>query len=676
MEDTLYPKIFEPLNLGYTTLKNRVIMGSMHTGLEESRNGFVKMAVFYKERAAGEVGLIVTGGIAPNRAGRIGPFSAKLSSKNEAMHHRLITKAVEEEGGKICLQILHSGRYGYHPFTVAPSAVKAPITPFKPGALSEKGIKKTISDFVRCAQLAREAGYHGVEIMGSEGYLINQFLVTKTNKRTDEWGGNYENRMRFPLAIVKGIREAVGNDFILIFRLSMLDLVEDGSNWEEVVQLAKSLEEAGVTIINTGIGWHEARIPTIATLVPRGGFSWVTAKMKKELTIPLVATNRINTPEIAEAILESGQADLISMARPLLADSDWVVKAKNRESHLINTCIACNQACLDHVFERKTASCLVNPRACRETEMNFMPANNKKKVLIVGGGPAGMSAALYAAMKGHAVTLHEASSKLGGQFNLARRIPGKEEFQETIRYFTNQLEKYQVEIKLNSCIDAETIVQSNADEVLIATGVTPRIPEIKGINHPAVTTYSAVITGERKVGSSIAILGAGGIGMDVATLLSHPSMAIEEVAGSHYFQEWGIDKEFKERGGVRQPNPSIHDKKIYLLQRSTGKIGSGLGKTTVWAHRRALQLKGVETMTGVTYHEINDEGLVLTFRGKKQVLAVDTIILCTGQLSSNRLALQLQALGRPFSVIGGARNAEKIDAKRAIVEAAKWAENT
>lgn len=676
MKHAAYPHLLTPLDLGYTQLRNRVVMGSMHTGLEESKKGYEKMAAFYRERAEGKVGLIVTGGIAPNRAGRIGPFSAKLTTSREAQKHKLITTAVEEAGGKICLQILHAGRYGYHPFVVAPSAIKAPITPFKPRALTSRGIQKTIADFAQSAVLAREAGYHGVEIMGSEGYLINQFIAAKTNKREDEWGGTYENRMNFPLELVRQVRQAVGSDFIIIFRLSMLDLVEDGSTWEEIVLLAKKLEETGVSIINTGIGWHEARIPTIATLVPRAGFAWVTEKMKAEVSIPLIATNRINTPEIAESILASGQADLVSMARPFLADPEIVLKAEQGKSHLINTCIACNQACLDHVFERKTASCLVNPRACRETEINFKPTGLARKIGIIGGGPAGMSAALFAAQKGHQVTLYEAGPELGGQFILAKKIPGKEEFAETIRYFSNQLKEWKVSVKLNSPAGVSELTAACFDELVLATGVHPRVPKIKGVDHPSVCLYTDILKGSRQPGHRVAIIGAGGIGMDVATLLAagNPQSLPET---DLYFEEWGIDKTYKRRGALMPENPVLPEKKIYLLQRSSGKIGRDLGKTTVWAHRRALKMKHIEILTGVTYHQINDEGIDIGLKGENRTLPVDTIILCAGQVSAARLATELKTAGlqMPIHLLGGARNADKLDAKRAIEESALWAAN-
>jgi 2,4-dienoyl-CoA reductase (NADPH2) len=672
MAHSLYPHLFEPLDLGFTQLSNRVLMGSMHTGLEESKNGYQKMAAFYGERARGGVGLIVTGGISPNRAGWIAPFAAKLTNRKEARRHQQVTHAVHEEGGKICLQILHAGRYGYHPFIVAPSGLKAPITPFKPRALSKRGIERTISDFARCAELAREAGYDGVELMGSEGYLINQFIVRRTNKREDEWGGSYENRIRFPLEILKRVRQAVGDDFILIFRLSMLDLVDEGSSWEEVVQLAKAIEQNGANIINTGIGWHEARIPTISTQVPRGSFAWVTEKMKGEVDIPLITTNRINTPELAESILASGKADMVSMARPFLADPAFVAKAREGLADEINTCIACNQACLDHIFERKTASCLVNPRACRELEINFIPAQKKKNILIVGGGPAGMSAAAHAAERGHKVRLYEAASELGGQFNLARRIPGKEEFAETIRYFSGRLKKFDVQVHLERKFNPEDLKEVAADELVLATGVKPRIPPIEGLDHPSVCVYPELILGGVSPGKKVVIIGAGGIGMDVATLLCDPSSSPGEEVQT-YLKEWGIDPGYQSRGALQDPRPSFPDHEIYLLQRSTGKIGKGLGKTTVWAHRRSLKMKNVNVLTGVKYQKVDDKGIHIHVRGESKILEADTIVLCAGQDPMDALVNSIIQQGVTPVLIGGVRDAHRLDAKRAIEEGALWA---
>ncbi len=561
MSNQAFPKLLEPLDLGFTTLKNRVLMGSMHTGLEEEKNGFDKMAAYYAERAKGQVGLIVTGGIAPNREGWVGPFAAKLSNAKEVKKHQKITAAVHAEGGKICMQILHSGRYGYHPLCVSASAIKSPISPFKPRALSGRGVKRTIRAYANCAKRAQEAGYDGVEVMGSEGYLINQFIVAKTNKRTDEWGGSYENRIRFPIEIVKATRAAVGKNFIIIYRLSMLDLVNDGSSWEEVVHLAKEIEKAGATIINTGIGWHEARVPTIATMVPRGGFSWVTKRMMGEISIPLVTTNRINTPEVAEKILVDGHANMISMARPFLADSFFVQKAIDNKSEEINTCIGCNQACLDHTFSRKTSSCLVNPRACYETELNYLPAKKKKKIAVVGAGPAGLAASTVAAERGHEVDLYEASGEIGGQFNMAKQVPGKEEFYETIRYFKNHIEKTGVRLHLNTRADLDKLSTNGYDEVIIATGVNPRQLTLEGINHPKVLSYIDVLAKKKPVGKSVAIIGAGGIGFDVAEYLAHEGVSTS-LDLKAFLKEWGVDEDVKERGAPQTPEPEPSPREI------------------------------------------------------------------------------------------------------------------
>jgi 2,4-dienoyl-CoA reductase (NADPH2) len=665
----LYPHLLSPLDLGFTVLKNRALMGSMHTGLEEEKNGFERMAAYFAERARGGVGLIVTGGIAPNRAGWVSPFSAKLSTRSEMRRHQLITQAVQEEGGKICLQILHAGRYGYHPLAVAPSPLKSPISPFKPWALTAGGVERTIRDFVRTAALAQEAGYDGVEIMGSEGYLINEFIVAKTNQRRDKWGGPYENRIRFPLEIVRRTREAVGRDFIIIYRLSMLDLVEGGSTWEEVELLAQRIEQAGATIINTGIGWHEARVPTIATMVPRGGFSWVTKRLMGKVGIPLIATNRINTPEKAEEILAAGHADMVSMARPFLADAEFIKKATEKRADEINTCIACNQACLDHVFERKPASCLVNPRACHETVLNYPPAKTKKKIAVVGAGPAGLAYATIAAGRGHEVHLYEAEGEIGGQFNMAKRIPGKEEFYETLRYYQRQIELTGVRLHLNTWATPELLAKGGFAEVLIATGVAPRQVQLEGIEHPKVLSYIDVLKHSQPVGQRVAIIGAGGIGFDLAEFLSqegeNPSLNIPA-----FMEEWGVDMSYQQRGAIARPAPAVPGRQIFLCQRSKGKPGAGLGKTTGWIHRSSLRYKGVEMLPEVQYQRIDDQGLHLTVKGQPRLLEVDHIIVCAGQSPLRDLLEPLQARGIPAQLIGGAHEARELDAKRAISQAA------
>ncbi len=647
-------------------------MGSMHTGLEEAKNGFEKMAAYFAERAKGQVGLIVTGGIAPNRAGWVGPFSAKMSTTKEAKHHKIITEAVHAEGGKICMQILHSGRYGYHPFAVAPSAIKSPISPFKPWRLTGRGVKSTIKDFAKCAALAQEAGYDGVEVMGSEGYLINQFIVSKTNKRTDEWGGSYENRIRFPIEIVKAVRAAVGPNFIIIYRLSMLDLVHDGSTWEEVVHLAKKIEEAGATIINTGIGWHEARVPTIATMVPRGGFSWVTKRLMGEVNIPLITTNRINMPDVANKIIEDGHADMVSMARPFLADADLVKKAMENREDEINTCIGCNQACLDHVFKNERASCLVNPRACYETELNYLPTNQKKKIGVVGAGPAGLSFATIAAMRGHEVHLYDAASEIGGQFNMAKRIPGKEEFYETLRYYNKQIELHEVQLHLNTRVDTEFLANQGFDEVVIATGVSPRKLNFEGIDHPKVLSYVDVLANNKEVGNRVALIGAGGIGFDVAEYLSHegesPSLHVD-----HFMKEWGVDTTHSERGGLIAPEIAPSPREIYLLQRSKGKLGAKLGKTTGWIHRSSLKNKKINMISSVQYSKVDDQGLHITIGGKPQVLEVDNVVVCAGQVPLRELFEPLKNKGITTHLIGGADEASELDAKRAINQGSRLA---
>jgi len=671
---TKYTHIFEPLDLGFTTLKNRIIMGSMHTGLEEKKNGLEKIAAYYAERAKGGVGLIVSGGIAPNVQGWTAPFSARMSTKKHAKHHKVITDAVHKEGGKICMQILHAGRYGYHPFAVAPSAIKSPITPFKPFKLKQSGIKRTIRDFVNSATLAKVAGYDGVEIMGSEGYLINQFISAKTNKRTDKYGGSYQNRMRLPIALVKQTREAVGSDFIIIYRLSMLDLVEKGSTWQEVVALGKEIEKAGATIINTGIGWHEARIPTIATSVPRAAFTWVTKKMKAQLSIPLVTSNRINMPETAEQVLAEGHADLISMARPFLADPEWVNKAEADKTDEINTCIGCNQACLDHVFEQKVASCLVNPRACHETELNYLPTDIKKKIAVVGAGPAGLAASTIAAQRGHEVTLFDADKEIGGQFNMAKQIPGKEEFYETIRYFNKQIELHQVALKLNTRVTAEVLKNGNFDEVIIATGIRPRTPNIEGIEHPKVLNYIDVLKLKKPVGKRVAVIGAGGIGFDVSEYLAHEgeSTALNIDA---WLKEWGIDKTMTARSGIEGVTAEVHPspRELFMFKRSKGKFGGNLGKTTGWIHRSTLKKKKVQFINNVQYTKIDDDGLHYMQNEEQKLLPVDNVVICAGQVPLNALVAPLEADGIKVHVVGGASVAAELDAKRAINQASRLA---
>jgi 2,4-dienoyl-CoA reductase (NADPH2) len=669
-----YKHIFEPLDLGFTTLKNRIIMGSMHTGLEEEKNGIDKIATYYAERAKGGVGLIVTGGISPNIQGWTAPFAARMSSEKHAILHEKITAAVHKEGGKICMQILHSGRYGYHPFNVAPSKIKSPITPFKPFKLTKSGIKRTIRDFVNCAELAKMAGYDGVEIMGSEGYLINEFIAKRTNKRNDSWGGNYENRMRLPIALVKEIRASVGEKFIIIYRLSMLDLVENGSSWEEVVQLGKEIEKAGATIINTGIGWHEARIPTISTSVPRAAFTWVTKKMKEEIKIPLITSNRINMPETAEKILSDGDADMISMARPFLADPEWVNKAAQERADEINTCIGCNQACLDHVFEQKVASCLVNPRACHETELVYNQTENQKKIAVIGAGPAGLSVATIAAQRGHIVTLFDADSEIGGQFNMAKQIPGKEEFYETLRYFNKQIEIHKVIVKLNTKISITDLQHSDFDDIVIATGVSPRALKIEGIEHSKVLSYIDVLKHKKPVGKRVAVIGAGGIGFDVSEYILHNGVSTSLNIDA-WLKEWGIDKTLKARAGVEGVKPSFQasPREIFMFKRSKGKFGGNLGKTTGWTHRANLKKKKVQFIGEVSYTKIDDEGLHYTQNEEQKILAVDTIIICAGQTPFKELYKPLLDTGKNVHIIGGADFAGELDAKRAINQGCRLA---
>tara|TARA_R110002049_G_scaffold25194_11_gene88620 strand:- start:1098 stop:3122 length:2025 start_codon:yes stop_codon:yes gene_type:complete len=669
-----YKHIFEPLDLGFTTLKNRILMGSMHTGLEEEKNGLERIAAYYAERARGGVGLIVTGGISPNIQGWTGPFSSRMSTKKHAKHHQKITEAVHKEGGKICMQILHAGRYGYHPFNVAPSKIKSPITPFKPFKLTQSGINRTIRDFVNSAKLSKVAGYDGVEIMGSEGYLINQFIAKRTNQRTDSWGGDYENRMRLPIELVKQTRAAVGKEFIIIYRLSMLDLVENGSSWEEVVLLGKEIEKAGATIINTGIGWHEARIPTIATSVPRAAFTWVTKKMKEEIKIPLITSNRINMPETAEKVLANGDADMISMARPFLADPEWVNKAAAEKADEINTCIGCNQACLDHVFEQKVASCLVNPRACHETELVYTKTDNKKKVAVIGAGPAGLAAATIAAQRGHIVTLFDANNEIGGQFNIAKQIPGKEEFYETLRYFNKQIELQNVNLKLNTKVSTEDLLKSDFEEIVIATGIKPRALRIEGIDNEKVLSYIDVLKLKKPVGKRVAVIGAGGIGFDVSEYLTHEGESTSQNIDA-WLKEWGIDKTLEARSGIEGLKAEVHPspREIFMFKRSAGKFGGNLGKTTGWIHRSSLKKKKVQFINEVKYTKIDDEGLHYLKDEKEQVLKVDNIIICAGQTPFKELYEPLLEANKSVHVIGGADFASELDAKRAINQGSRLA---
>ena len=668
-----YPHLLAPLDLGFTTLKNRVLMGSMHVGLEEVDGGYERMAAFYAERAAGGVGLIVTGGISPNDHGVTFFGGSKLDTVEEAEKHKVITQAVHDAGGKIALQILHTGRYSYQSENVAPSAIQAPINPTKPHALTSAEVNQTIADFANCAKLSQMAGYDGVEIMGSEGYLINEFIAARTNHRDDEWGGSYENRIRFPIETVKRTRQEVGGNFIIIYRLSMLDLVEGGSTFEEVVQLAKEIEKAGATIINTGIGWHEARIPTIATKVPRAAFTWVTKKLKGLVNIPLITSNRINTPEMAEHVLAQGDADMISMARPMLADSHFVAKAEQGRSDEINTCIGCNQACLDHIFSMTIATCLVNPRACYETELIFKDSTTVKNIAVIGAGPAGLSFATYAADRGHKVTIFEAANQIGGQFNIAKTIPGKEEFYETLRYFQRKIElQPNIKLVLNHKATFEELNTVQFDEVVVASGVTPRHLNIEGIDHPKVLSYIEVLRDRKSVGKKVAIIGAGGIGFDTAEYLSH-----EGESGSlnpqKFYDEWGIDTTYAHVGGLKEPEVEQSPREIYLLQRKAKSVGAGLGKTTGWIHRTGLKHRNVNMIPGASYDKIDDQGLHITVDNKTMILDVDNVVICAGQEPFTAMFDQLQAAGKSVHLIGGAKEAGELDAKRAIRQGAELA---
>jgi 2,4-dienoyl-CoA reductase (NADPH2) len=669
---TAYPNLFAPLDLGFVTLPNRVLMGSMHTGLEDRARDYDKLSAYFAARARGGVGLMVTGGLAPNIEGWLSPFAGRMSMPWHVARHRKVTRAVHAEGGRICMQILHAGRYAVHPLAVAPSRVKSPITPFTPRALSARGIERTTRAFARSAQLAREAGYDGVEIMGSEGYLLNEFLAARSNRRQDRYGGPLENRIRFPVEVVRRTREAVGRDFIIIYRLSMLDLVDRGQSWDEIAVLARAVEAAGATLINTGIGWHEARVPTIVTSVPRAAFAWVTRRMKAEVRIPLITTNRINMPEVAEAVLARGDADMVSMARPLLADPDWVDKARSGRTALINPCIACNQACLDHVFENRRASCLMNPRACHETELVVAPSARKKRFAVIGAGPAGLAAACTLAERGHAVSLYEESGEIGGQFKLARRIPGKEEFAGPMRYWGSLLAEHGVRLHLNTRADAASLQAGNFDAVVVATGVIPRDPRIQGQDHRTVHGYADVVSGKAEIGRRVAIIGAGGIGFDVAEYLSQPPPS-PTTDIPRWMHEWGVDTSLSERGGLAKPQVEPSPREIWLLQRTPGRPGKRLNKTTGWVHRATLKAKGVRMLGGVAYERIDDDGLHIRVDGESRVLAVDNVVICAGQEPNRALADELVARGVTTYVIGGADVAAELDAKRAIAQATQVA---
>jgi 2,4-dienoyl-CoA reductase (NADPH2) len=666
-----FPHLLAPLDLGFTTLRNRVLMGSMHTGLEEEKKGFEKLAAFYQARAKGGVGLIVTGGVSPNMRGRLAPFGSELSKSWHVSKHRKVTDAVHKYDTKICVQLLHAGRYSYHPFSVSASKVKSAINPFSPSALSIRQIKNTIKDFANSTKLAAKAGYDGVEIMGSEGYLLNQFACARVNQRTDEWGGCIENRMRLATETVKAVRKKVGEKFIIIFRLSMLDLVEGGNTWEEVVLMAKAIEAAGATLINTGIGWHEARVPTIATSVPRAAFTWITERMKQEVSIPLITTNRINTPEVAEKVLADGQADMVSMARPFLADADFVQKSMDNRSKEINTCIGCNQACLDHVFKQKRASCLVNPVACYETELTFAKADKNKRIAVIGAGPAGLAFSVYAAQRGYQVEIFDRASEIGGQFNYAKQVPGKEEFFETIRYFNEQIKLLDIKLHLSNEVTVEQLISENFDDVVLATGIIPRDLEIDGIDHPKVMSYLQVLRDKEPVGEKVAIIGAGGIGFDVGCFLAEEKSLSTDLDA--WMKNWGVDKEYKNNGALIKAQPHKSAREIFLLQRKTTKVGAGLGKTTGWIHRATLQKSGVKMIPGVTYKKVTDDGLVIEVNGEEQLLIVDNVIICAGQKPERSLQDKLIENNVNVHLIGGASVAAELDAKRAIRQAAELA---